>query len=96
MPPGIRLEARAPNAELPQTGNQYPGLRELDAKEISLHSEFGSPVTGSHERAELLGARASDVLIGLIERGKYGISDQPNTLLVDGDWNPGSTVKRQK
>ncbi len=55
--------------------------------------ELGGPVSGPHERAELLGARAADVLIGLIERGKYGISEHPNTLLVDGIWNTGTTVR---
>ncbi len=75
---------------LESAGYTVPG----DVGLVALGSpEPGEPLTGVHERAELLGERAADVLVGLVQRGQYGISNHPNTLLVDGIWNPGETVR---
>ncbi len=52
-----------------------------------------SHLTGIDQNGTLLGDRAVSVLVGLIERNEYGISRQPNTLLVEGTWVPGASVK---
>lgn len=48
--------------------------------------------TGIDQNGELLGSRAVDVLVGLIERNEYGRLRQPNTLFVDGIWKSGETL----
>jgi DNA-binding LacI/PurR family transcriptional regulator len=48
---------------------------------------------GAYQNAFLLGARAMDILIGLIERNETGVSSYPNTLLIDSIWNPGMSLK---
>lgn len=58
--------------------------------------ELGGPLSGTYERAELLGGRAAEIVISLVEQGKQGISEHPRTVLIDGIWNPGGTVVRQR
>ncbi len=55
---------------------------------------LGDPIAGIYQNAELLGARAVDLLGGLIERNEVGLPDFPNALLLDGTWNVGKTLKR--
>ncbi len=54
--------------------------------------ERGGWVTGIYQSGEWQGARAAEMLADLIERGEYGISSQPRTLMVDGPWNPGGSL----
>ncbi len=84
----------APNADpilqwLREWGYSVP--RDLGFVSLSCPKQ-GGPISGIHQNARLLGARAADTLISLIERKDYGVSEHPSTLMVDGVWNPGKTA----
>ncbi len=70
-------------------GYAVPG--DLGFVSLSCPKRTGS-LSGIYQNTELLGARATDILINLIERNEYGIPDNPGTLMVDGVWNPGKTA----
>lgn len=56
----------------------------------------GDPLAGICQNGEQLGRRSIDVLVTLLERNELGVPPQPDTLLVDGTWNPGRTVADKK
>jgi hypothetical protein len=62
---------------------------------VNLSGSSASETTsGVHQQAELMGARAMDLLVGLVEQNETGLSSNPNTLLVQGTWNPGRTLRK--
>lgn len=64
---------------------------------VSLNAPTKQPwFTGIDQNGELVGSRAVDVLVGLLERNEYGITQQPNTLFIDGTWNPGQSVRHPR
>ncbi len=56
-------------------------------------SELTSPCSGIFQNGKLIGATAIDVLIGMVERHERGLPDQATTLMVEGVWNPGQTLR---
>lgn len=48
--------------------------------------------SGTNQNGEVIGARAVELLINLIEQNERGIPRNPSTLLIPGTWNPGQTV----
>jgi LacI family transcriptional regulator len=52
----------------------------------------GDPETGIYQNAGQIGLRAVDLLVSLLERNESGVPALPDTLLVNGTWNPGHTV----
>ncbi len=65
-------------------------------QDLGLVSLSGScpsdPTSGICQRPEILGARGLDLLGRLISRNETGVPAVPETLLVKGEWNPGTTV----
>lgn len=59
-------------------------------------SSLSEPTSGICQQAELLGSRAIDLLITAVEHHDTGLSDSPNTVLVQGTWNTGKTLRRQE
>ncbi len=52
----------------------------------------GAPVTGVYQNGHLIGALALDTLISLVERHERGLPQQATTLMVEGQWNEGTTL----
>lgn len=53
----------------------------------------GDPVSGVYQNGRLIGALAVDTLINLVERHEYGLPAQATTLMVEGCWNEGRTLR---
>jgi hypothetical protein len=54
---------------------------------VSLHLvERDEPVSGIYQDSHLLGAIAVEQLIGQLQRGDFGVPEQPVSLLVNGIW----------
>ncbi len=54
----------------------------------------GHRVTGVFENSKSIGAKAVQMVISMIEHTEKGIPENPSTISMEGEWNPGSTVKR--
>lgn len=52
-----------------------------------------SPFSGIYQNGALIGALALDTLIGLVERNERGLPAQATTLMVEGQWNEGRTLR---
>lgn len=77
-------------AWLKQWGRRIPediGVASLSAPAI------GDGLTGICQNGEQLGRRSIDLLVTLLERNELGLPAMPDVLLVDGNWNPGTTVR---
>ncbi|MBC2603854.1 LacI family DNA-binding transcriptional regulator [Puniceicoccus vermicola] len=63
----------------------------------SLSSRDETPeVSGVRAPVEALGAGAVDLVVAQIQRNECGIPTMPKTILVEGDWREGSTLRRKK
>jgi LacI family transcriptional regulator len=51
---------------------------------------------GIYQNGPAIGAVAVDFLIGMIHRNERGIPTLPHSLLVEGTWVPGKTVRTRK
>lgn len=51
--------------------------------------------SGIFQNGELIGATALDVLLGQVERNERGLPEQAQTIMVQGVWNDGSTLRRR-
>jgi DNA-binding LacI/PurR family transcriptional regulator len=54
---------------------------------------IGAPVSGIYQNGRMVGALAVDTLISLIERHEHGLPAQATTLMVEGQWNEGKTLR---
>lgn len=64
-----------------------------DVGVVSLSApEMGGPLSGIYQNFEQIGRRAVDLLVAALERNELGPPALADTLLVDGVWNPGTTV----
>ncbi len=52
----------------------------------------GDPNTGIYQNGRLVGARAADALISMLERHEHGLPEQATTLMIEGRWNEGRTL----
>lgn len=57
---------------------------------------LGSPIAGIYQNGALIGATAIDTLIGHLERNERGLPTQALTVMVEGVWNPGRTLRAVK
>lgn len=53
----------------------------------------GSPLSGICQNPAGMGAVAAAQLINMVERNETGIPKEPITLTIEGQWNPGQTVR---
>lgn len=64
---------------------------------VSMSSpSLGDPLSGICQNFEQIGRRAVDMLVAALERNAFGPPPVPDTLLVDGVWNPGTTVAQRQ
>lgn len=57
-------------------------------------AQSDSPLSGVFQNPSAMGAVAVDQLINMVERNETGIPENPITLTLGGQWNPGSTVRK--
>jgi DNA-binding LacI/PurR family transcriptional regulator len=55
--------------------------------------QLGDPCSGVYQNGRLVGALAIDTLISMVERNERGLPQQATTLMVEGQWNEGSTLR---
>jgi len=61
---------------------------------VSLSSpEAGGPISGICQNGRLVGASAADLLVDLVERHERGMPPHSTSLMVEGRWNPGQTLR---
>ena len=51
--------------------------------------------SGVYENNPIIGATAVDILVGLLQRGQFGVPRFPTRTLVEGEWRENKTVRRQ-
>lgn len=54
---------------------------------------LGDAFSGVYQNGKLVGALAIDTLISLLERNERGLPQQATTLMVEGEWNEGRTLR---
>ena len=57
--------------------------------------ESGSKVSGIFQNGHFIGSSAIDLLVDLVERHERGLPSQATALMVEGQWNPGQTLRQQ-
>jgi DNA-binding LacI/PurR family transcriptional regulator len=55
--------------------------------------ELGDRWSGVYQNGRMIGALAVDTLISMVERHEHGLPPQATTLMVEGQWNEGSTLR---
>jgi len=55
--------------------------------------EPGSRFSGVYQNGAMIGALAVDTLISMVERHERGLPTQATTLMVEGQWNEGGTLR---
>lgn len=58
-------------------------------------SEKGHRHSGVYQNGHYIGSTAIDLLVGMIERRETGLPEQAIAMMVEGVWNPGTTLMDQ-
>jgi DNA-binding LacI/PurR family transcriptional regulator len=71
------------------------GLKAPDDIGIALLAcpQLGDTYSGVFQNGNLIGALAVDTLISMVERHERGLPEQATTLMVEGQWNEGQTLR---
>jgi DNA-binding LacI/PurR family transcriptional regulator len=71
------------------------GLRVPDDIGLALLAcpQPGDACSGVYQNGHRIGALAVDTLIGMMERHESGLPEQATTLMVEGQWNEGGTLR---
>ncbi len=84
------------NAGVAGLGDALQSLNRRVPEDIGLVSLLGSPPTATVLRDwETIGAAAIDLIVGQLFRNERGVPLKPKTVLIEGTWRPGSTVRYQ-
>src|SRR5471032_2411909 len=54
---------------------------------------LGDPVSGIWQNGRMIGGLAVDTLVSIVERHEHGLPEQATTLMVEGQWNEGRTLR---
>jgi hypothetical protein len=54
---------------------------------------LGDICSGVFQNGKLIGASAVDMLVSMVERHERGLPAQATTLMVEGQWNEGRTLR---
>jgi LacI family transcriptional regulator len=86
-----------PSAAAIQTQLRAQGWR--IPKDIGLASlscpELDDTVSGIFQNGAMIGSTGLDTVISMLERNEYGLPPQAQTVMIEGIWNPGRTLRRQ-
>ncbi len=69
-------------------GMKIPG----EAGYVYLHSTENPVVTNMDQNQEWIGRKATDVVIGMINRNEFQVPDQSQTTMIPSVWREGSTL----
>ncbi|MDX2185987.1 MAG: LacI family DNA-binding transcriptional regulator [Opitutaceae bacterium] len=58
--------------------------------------ELGSEQSGIFQNGALIGAKAVDVVLGMLERHERGLISQAQSFMIQGVWNEGTTLPRKQ
>lgn len=58
--------------------------------------QMGDRCSGVFQNGRMIGALAVDALISMVERNERGLPEQATTLMVEGQWNEGRTLRPAK
>lgn len=58
--------------------------------------ELGDPCSGIFQNGALIGATGIDTVVGMLERNERGLPPQAHTVMIEGVWNPGRTLRAQR
>jgi DNA-binding LacI/PurR family transcriptional regulator len=56
-------------------------------------THLGHACSGIYQNGTLIGAMAVDTLISLVERHERGLPEQATTLMIEGQWNEGRSLR---
>ena len=56
-------------------------------------SQLGEPVSGIFQNGVLIGMTGIDVVISMLERNERGLPAQAQTVMIEGIWNTGKTLR---
>jgi DNA-binding LacI/PurR family transcriptional regulator len=62
---------------------------------LNLYDKSGQ-FAGIYQNGPAIGMAAADMLIAMINRNERGIPTLPHSLVIDGTWVPGATLRPQK
>lgn len=54
---------------------------------------LGDACSGVYQNGQMIGALAIDTLISMVERHERGLPEQATTLMVEGQWNEGRSLR---
>ncbi|MES2693112.1 MAG: substrate-binding domain-containing protein [Verrucomicrobiota bacterium] len=86
----ITPAADALTASLDQAGIHIP--RDIGLALLAC-PQHGDACSGVYQNGRLIGALAVDALISMVERNERGLPEQATTLMVEGQWNEGKTLR---
>ncbi len=74
---------------------QRAGLRVPDDLGLALLAcpAPGDACSGVYQNGRMIGALAVDTLVSMVERNERGLPAQATTLMVEGQWNEGRTLR---
>lgn len=89
----ISTHLKEPTDWLGSAGFSIPD--DIGLVSLSEGSPGGGPNSGIYENWELHGERAIKLLMSLIANNEFGINKRPHTMLIEGIWNQGNTLRTQ-
>jgi len=94
-----------PDAVIASSGSAYQVKEWLKADGIAVPKQVGLAVaatpfgdttlSGMNEDVHMVGGMTVDAVVGMIHRSEQGIPVRPWSLLTEGIWFPGKTVRRK-
>jgi hypothetical protein len=78
-----------PDSRVPRKADGTP-----DLEAPAPRTADGKPdLSGVWQNGQLTGAMAVDTLISMVERNERGLPSQATTLMLEGQWNEGRTLR---
>lgn len=77
-------------AALARHGRRVPG--DLGLAGLAC-AENAGPISGVYQNGRLIGATAVDALVALLERNERGLPEHGTTIMIEGEWNRGRTLR---
>ena len=88
-----RLEAVVSGSEMDVLENLgYAIPKDIGFASVAL-AGTDKKISGIYQNDILIGKKAVDVLVGMLQRGERGIPETPVSTLVEGVWRRGTTLK---
>ena len=69
--------------------------RDIGIADLSVHLDTKLEFAGIYQNDPLIGATAVDFVIGMLQRNERGLPSTIIDTLVDGVWQPGSSLRQQ-